>query len=155
MVDPAISKALVDAELVDVLPFAQELGWDVQRVDDLTVSVTMAARKLQDIVERFVFEFHCDDYAAKPPIIDVVHPITAARNQPNCFPIGHGYFHGKARICAGWSRRAYKEEFADGPHEDFKCATWKEHAEGVTTLPLMLQELWKALYDNSYGGRDS
>lgn len=140
---------------MDVHPFAQELGWDVLQFGELTFSVTMAAPEYQGIIERYTFEFCCSDYAAKPPIIDLIHPTTKARNQPNCFPTGHGYFHGKARICAGWSRRAYKEEFADGPHEDFKCATWKVHAEGITTIPLMLQELWKALHDSSYRGRDS
>lgn len=154
MVDPKISKSLLDFEVQDAQPFVNAMGWDLVRVSDLNVSLTMVAPEREGKRERYTFDFFFDDYADKPPIIDLVHPETQARNEPTCFPTGHGYWHGKARICAGWSRRAYKEEFADGPHDDFHCSSWKTHAEGVVNFGLMLQEIWKALNEPTYRGRE-
>jgi len=155
MAEPSVSRANLDAELEIAQPFGEALGWIFERLGPLVVAVTMTAPERKGLREQYRFEFSYDDFPSKPPLIDVVHPETRERNAPKCFPTGHGYFHGKARICAGWSRRAYKEEFSDGPHDDFKCATWKQHAEGVTTLAEMLQELWKGINQQGYQGRDS
>lgn len=153
-VEREITIAMVDEELERARPLAESQGWTLKKLDDITLRASVVAPSHgEDKPEEFIFEFTFDDYPCMPPLIDVVHPHTGVRNEPTCFPKGTccGYFHENKRICADWSRRAYKE-FA-GPHPEWEYGDWRARSGNVREIGMFLHELRRALYDSSYEGR--
>jgi len=156
-VEPELSKAILDEEFAKAEALADSLGCVLERLGDLKVKASLPAREIRaGQKDVYVFHFTFDNYKACPPLIDVVHPTTDEVNLTRCFPEGHclGYFHEKKRICAEWSRRAYKD--FDGPHPEWEYGNWEQKTSPpVRTFAEMLVELWRALQDATYGGRSA
>ena len=153
-VPPEVSKAIFGAELDGARPLAEDQGWILEVLGDLSLrAAILAPARNGGQQECFIFEFSFDDYREKPPLIDLVHPTTGARNTPECFPKGTclSYFHDFKRICAPWSRRAYAE--FQGPHPEWPYGDWVKEAGPIKELGLYLHELRSALHDASYEGR--
>jgi len=151
MLPAAVSRAYLAQEVEACLDLARSHGWQV--CPDLdALKVTIGMRSARD-GERFVLDFGCDDYKAKPPLIEFVYPGTDERGSQRAYPKGgNGYFHGLPCICAPFSRKAYAA--LGGPHGDWAMGNWMKKSGGFPTIPAMAQ-LVQALIDSQewYQGR--
>lgn len=148
---PDVTRAMVDTEMSTLLAWAALRGWTCEWDSAaLVLKVSMVSPIDR---EKFVFELILDDFPAKPPMIEAVHPISGERGTPRCYPRGgRGYFHNSPCICAPWSRKAYGSQ--GGPHSDWEMRLWAQARPNHSKLVDILVLLDELLSDkSSYGGR--
>lgn len=157
-VDPAVSLAIVKAELGIVVQRAPQFGWNLSHLDEATRTFTVEMTSTLD-GQKYLVELRCDDYKEKPPFIEFIHPVTLQRGVPSAYPKDNagdagGIFHTQPCICHPCSRKAYE---TGGPHlNDWgpRMKDWVSLSGGITTLvDILLMIQCRLNFEGSYAGR--
>jgi len=151
LVDPAISRAIVESEMERSAPIAATFGWLVER-DPGGLIVRVGMRSAVDEQE-YLLEAGCDNYKAWPPYLEFIEPGTLARGSARAYPRGgNGYFHSLPCICAPFSRKAYQTW--GGPHGDWSPGDWVRLAPAFSTLGEIFHLVQRLINDTRlYQGR--
>ena len=130
---------------------AENRGWDLTETGDPGFVLGLPAHD----GSRLWLTVGCDGLPGLPPAWHWFNPETGAIDQPADTPKGGGYFHSSGRICAPWSRIAYKQVDAQGPHGDWELTTWMTNpkTKGCKTLAAMALRLFVELNGPRYTGR--
>jgi hypothetical protein len=149
-VDVTITREILKEELARVREYGKTYKWGViPDLQNLKVLVTMYSHT-DDL---FIIEITVDDYKEKPPFFEFVDPVTGERGTPRAYPKGQDtFFHQSGPcICAPFSRNAYKNVVATGPHQDWTLGDWMQSRannfdwSNVTTLADMLSMIQNRL----------
>lgn len=152
-VDPGITRAILEEELVAMAHLAASCSWQVTpNLDNLTITVRM---KSAIDGEEYILEAKCDDYRELPPTFEFIHPQDGTRGTRHCYPSDQGgssYFHSSPCICIQWNRRAYGS--LGGPHTEWTMTSWAEGRPGTLALGDMFFLVHRQINDpTQYRGR--
>ncbi len=138
-VDPAVTRSVVRAELVIVRDLARTFFWGIiPDPSGLKFLATMYAHT----GDLFILDVDCLDYREMPPLVEFVDFETGERGTARAYPRSHdSLFHSSGPcICAPFNRKAYKQFYATGPHNDWSVGEWARsdannyHWSDVSTL---------------------
>ena len=142
----------MELELEELQALAAAYQWKVSaELDQLRVTIEFNSAVDGEV---FVVEFLCDDYKAKPPLIEFIEPKSKLRGTKKAYPKGgNGYFHeDKICVCAAFSRRGYA--VLNGPHSDWDMTNWMNLSPRHTTIGLIMSAFQKVVNDpKHYKGR--
>lgn len=142
-VDPNLTREILREEIIRVREYGKTFKWGViPDFPNIKVLVTMYSHT-EDL---FIIEISADDYKEKPPFFEFIDPETGERGTRHAYPRGHDtFFHDSGPcICAPFSRKAYKNVVATGPHQDWALGDWMQSKannfdwSNITTLADML-----------------
>jgi hypothetical protein len=133
-VDADVTRRIIAEEMAAALELARTYNW-VVTIDFPAVKVTVRMKSAVD-GEEYVVEAQCDDYRAKPPLFEFIHPATGERGTHAAYPDDGGrsqpFFHPAPCVCIQWNRKAYGE--FQGPHGDWPMADWVGAVRGQDRL---------------------
>lgn len=151
LVAPEVTRAHVERELSEVSAWAQARRWGPQWDSEaLRLALTLTSA-VDGEVYRLQVAFN--DYRARPPLFEFLHPETNEVGTRRCYPKGgRGYFHPQPVVCAPWNRKAYGA--LGGPHSEWVMDGWASQRPNHTRLGDMLVLLQELVDDrDSYAGR--
>jgi len=121
-VDPLITRAVLDQELVAVRELGRMHKWGIiPEFSVPRVTVTLYAYN----GDLFIIEARCDDYKELPPFFEFIDPLTGECGTKAGYPNGHdSFFHQAPCLCAPFNRKAYKTIDPLGPHADWSIGDW-------------------------------
>lgn len=147
-----VTRELLDEQLEQVRSVAASHGWQVDAdLESLAIEVTMVS---PEDGEEYIVRFDCEDYDAKPPLVEMVDPETGEVGTP------YAYFDDGTQLiahpdgpilCHRFNRRVYEE---DGIHDNWNdMAGWQREAGNLTNLGDILVYIHRRLHAPHYEGR--
>lgn len=134
MIPAEITLAHIEEELPAAEKWAAEHGWQVAfDADTFDLNCSASHPHAEGLVR---LRAGVDQYRALPPSWRFVHPETGEPT-PGTTPNrgaragASSVIYGLGIICAHFSRTAYRQFQADGPHQEWDLAAWQEVKGGV------------------------